>query len=79
VEEAYGPAQDELIFPFDRAEMPADIPFEVGMQLNMHQDGNPQPIPVTVVQVTDEQIIVDANHPLAGQDLIFEIELVGVN
>jgi peptidylprolyl isomerase len=59
--------------------MPDDIPFEVGMQLNMHQDGNPQPIPVTVVQVTDTQIIVDANHPLAGQDLIFEIELVGVN
>lgn len=79
VEEAYGPSQEELVIPFNRNEMPADIPFEVGMQLNMHQDGNPQPIPVTVVQVTDVQVVVDANHPLAGQDLIFEIELVGVS
>lgn len=79
VEEGYGPAQDELILPFNRSELPDDIPFEIGMQLNMHQDGNPQPIPVTVVQVTDAEIIVDANHPLAGQDLVFEIELVGIN
>ncbi|MFN4147336.1 MAG: peptidylprolyl isomerase [Runella sp.] len=79
VEEAYGPAQEELIFPFERAMLPDDIPFEVGMQLNMHQDGNPQPIAVTVVQVTDTQVVVDANHPLAGQDLIFDIELVAIS
>ncbi|WP_428662434.1 FKBP-type peptidyl-prolyl cis-trans isomerase [Runella sp.] len=78
VEEAYGPSQDELVFPFNRSDLPDDIPFEVGMQLNMHQDGNPQPVPVTVVDVTDSQILVDANHPLAGQALIFEVELVGV-
>jgi len=78
VEEAYGPMQEELVFPFDRAELPDDIPFEVGMQLNMHQDGNPQPVSVTVVEVTDTQVIVDANHPLAGQDLVFEVELVGI-
>ncbi|MCU0341019.1 MAG: peptidylprolyl isomerase [Spirosomaceae bacterium] len=76
--EAYGPLQEELIFPFNRAELPDDIPFEVGMQLNMHQDGNPQPIAVTVVQVTDNEIVVDANHPLAGQDLIFEVALVKI-
>jgi len=78
VEEAYGPSQAELVFPFNRSELPDDIPFEVGMQLNMHQDGNPQPVPVTVVEVTEAQILVDANHPLAGQALIFEVELVGV-
>lgn len=78
VEQAYGPAQDDLIVPFNRAELPQDFDFHVGMQLNMHQDGSAQPIPVTVVQVTDEQIVVDANHPLAGQDLIFEVELVKI-
>lgn len=78
VDEAYGPSQDELVLPFNRSDLPDDIPFEVGMQLNMHQDGNPQPVPVTVVEVTDSQILVDANHPLAGQALIFEVELVGV-
>ncbi|SEJ80964.1 peptidylprolyl isomerase [Dyadobacter sp. SG02] len=77
-EEAYGPLNDEMIVKFDRAQIPADIPLEVGGTLNMHQDGG-QVIPVVVREVTETYVVLDANHPLAGQDLIFELELVGIN
>jgi FKBP-type peptidyl-prolyl cis-trans isomerase 2 len=51
---------------------------EIGSTLNMHQDGG-QVIPVVIREVTDQHVLLDANHPLAGQDLIFELELVGIN
>jgi peptidylprolyl isomerase len=77
-EEAYGPINEEMIVNFERNQIPADIPLEVGITLNMHQDGNGQVIPVIVKEVSEEYVILDANHPLAGQDLIFELELVGI-
>ncbi len=79
VNEAYGPSDENLVFEFNRSDLPKDIPFEVGMQLNMHADGEGQVVPVTVTDVAEDKISVDANHPLAGQDLVFEIELVSVN
>ncbi len=79
VTEAYGPSDENLVFEFNRSDLPKDIPFEVGMQLNMHADGEGQVVPVTVTDVKEDKISVDANHPLAGQDLVFEIELVSVN
>jgi peptidylprolyl isomerase len=78
VADAYGPANADMIFTLDRSELPAEIPLEVGMTLNMHEDGNPQPVPVIVRELTADAVTLDANHPLAGQDLTFEIELVGV-
>lgn len=78
VEEAYGPANEEMIFSLQRSEMPDDLPLEVGATLNMHEEGNPQPIPVIIRAVDDETITLDANHPLAGQELIFDVELVQV-
>lgn len=78
VEDAYGPANEDMIFTLNRTDIPNDIPLEVGMTLNMHEDGNPQPIPVIVRDLTDTNVTLDANHPLAGQDLTFEVELVGV-
>ena len=78
-EEAYGPVNEDMIINFDRAQIPADIPLEIGSTLNMHQDGNGQVIPVVIKDVTEEFVLLDANHPLAGQDLIFELELVGIN
>lgn len=78
VEDAYGPAKEEMIFTLNRSDIPADIPLEVGMTLNMHEDGNPRPIPVIVRDLTDTSVTLDANHPLAGQDLVFEVELVEV-
>lgn len=78
VEDAYGPANEEMIFTLNRTDIPADIPLELGMTLNMHEDGNPRPIPVIIRDLNDTSVTLDANHPLAGQDLIFEVELVGV-
>ena len=78
VDDAYGPKQEDLIFTFSRSDIPEDMPLEVGSQLNMHEDGNPQPVSVTVVALSETNISVDANHPLAGQDLIFDLELIDV-
>ncbi len=79
VEEAYGLANEAMIFTLNRADIPDEIPLEVGMTLNMHEDGSPQPVPVIVRALSDDSVTLDANHPLAGQDLTFEIELVGIN
>ncbi|GAB2568810.1 FKBP-type peptidyl-prolyl cis-trans isomerase [Spirosoma areae] len=78
VEDAYGPANEEMIFTLNRSDIPDDIPLEMGMTLNMHEDGNPRPIPVIVRDLTDTNVTLDANHPLAGQELTFDVELVGV-
>ena len=76
--EAYGDMDSSYLAVFNKAEIPSDIPYEVGMQLNMHQDGTGQVMPVAVVEVTDTTITLDANHPLAGKDLIFDLELVSI-
>jgi peptidylprolyl isomerase len=61
-----------------REQIPAEIPLEVGTQLQM-QTPQGQVMPVTVVDVTEEEVTLDANHPLAGQDLNFAIEIVGID
>ncbi len=77
VEEAYGPKSDELIMEFPKTNIPADLNPEVGMELQM---SNPQGqvFPVRVAAVGAEFITLDANHPLAGEPLIFDIELVEI-
>jgi peptidylprolyl isomerase len=77
-EEAYGPVNPDMVVEFPRAQIPADIPLEIGGTLNMHQDGG-HVMPVVVKKVTDEVVVLDANHPLAGQDLTFELELVSIS
>jgi peptidylprolyl isomerase len=74
-EDAYGAKQEEMIMEFPKANFPADIEPEIGMTLNMHSE-NGQELPVVITAVNDDMVILDANHPLAGQDLIFDIELV---
>ncbi len=78
VEDAYGPANEEMIFTLNRSDIPDDIPLEEGMTLNMHEDGSPQPIPVIIRQLSDTSVTLDANHVLAGKALTFDIELVDV-
>lgn len=78
-DQAYGSANEELIVQFERSQIPADIPLEIGSTLNMHQEGTGQVIPVVVREVTETSVTLDANHELAGKDLIFELELVGIN
>ncbi len=76
-DEAYGPVNPEARQPVPRENIPEDIPVDPGTRLQMQtQDG--QTVPVTVVHADEEQVILDANHPLAGQDLKFEIELVAI-
>ncbi len=77
VDKAYGPRNEEMIMSFPVDQVPAEIKPEVGQQLQMAgPDG--QPLLVLVVEVTDEQIMLDANPPLAGKDLNFDLELVSI-
>jgi peptidylprolyl isomerase len=75
--DAYGDKSEDMLVEFPREQFPPDMNPEVGMQLNM-TNGNGQVILVTIVEVKDDTVILDANHPLAGKDLIFDIELVSI-
>lgn len=75
--QAYGEKRQDMIITVPRENVPGDINPEVGQQLAIQQQGGQQ-VPVTVTEVNDEQVVLDANHPLAGKDLIFEIELVEI-
>ena len=77
VDKAYGPRNDQLIMDIPRSQVPADINPEVDQQLQMGGP-NGEVVIVKVVEVTDEIIKLDANPPLAGQDLIFDLELVEI-
>ncbi|MCP9767445.1 peptidylprolyl isomerase [Lacihabitans sp. LS3-19] len=76
VNEAYGPSNEQMIFKFDKAGIPGDVPLEVGGTLNMH-DGQ-QAVPVVIREIGDSYVLMDANHPLAGQELNFELEMVAI-
>ena len=77
VEEAYGEKSEDMVIEFPRSQFPADMKPEVGMQLNLRgQDG--RNFPVVISEVKDEVVLLDGNHPLAGQDLIFDIEMVEI-
>lgn len=77
-DEAYGQKDDNRVVEFPRENFPPDLQPEVGMQLNM-SNGAGQVIPVVIVEVGNESVTLDANHPLAGEDLIFDIELVDIS
>ncbi len=76
-DEAYGPHREEMVLVVDRNQLPVDLIPEVGQQLQSSQpDG--QTIVVTVTDVSESDVKLDANHPLAGKDLIFDIQLVEI-
>lgn len=72
---AYGPHREDLIVDVSRSKLPDDLSPEVGQKLQMQSEQG-QTFPVTVTEVFDEEIRLDANHPLAGRALTFELELV---
>ncbi len=76
-DEAYGQKNDQLVLEAPKENFPENINVELGMMFNLPQP-NGQNVPVTVVNITDTHVTLDANHRLAGEDLIFEIELVEV-
>lgn len=75
-DEAYGSHRDDLVLVVDRATFPPNVNPEVGQQLQMSQGG--ESFIVTVREVGDESVTLDANHPLAGEDLTFHLELVEI-
>lgn len=77
MDQAYGPHRPELVVEVDKQQFPPDVQPEVGQQLQVQQE-NGQIIPVFVTQVTDSKVTLDANHPLAGEDLTFDIQLVEI-
>jgi peptidylprolyl isomerase len=77
VEEAYGPRRDDLVLEIDREQVPEGIEVSVGTQLQLQQEDG-RNVPVTVADVGSQTITLDANHPLAGHDLDFELELLEV-
>ncbi|RJX27766.1 MAG: peptidylprolyl isomerase [Desulfurivibrio sp.] len=77
VDKAYGPRNEELLMPFPRDQVPPGLNPEVGQKLQL-SGPNGEPVLVSVANITDEHIILDANPPLAGEELIFDIELVEI-
>ncbi len=75
--EAYGEANPQMQQAIPRAQIPADIPLEIGMRLQMKTPEG-QVIPVMVAAVDEETVTLDANHPLAGKDLTFDFEVVSI-
>lgn len=77
VEEGYGPKSEDMIIKLSKTQFPEDLEIEVGRPLALSQmDGSV--IEVTVADIGEEEVTLDANHPLAGKDLVFDIELIGI-
>jgi peptidylprolyl isomerase len=76
-EQAYGPHRPEGIFEIERSEIPPSIPLQEGMRLQATQQGG-RTVELTVVEFDDSKVKLDSNHPLAGRDLTFEIQLVEI-
>lgn len=76
-DEAYGPKNPAMLIEMPKDRFPKDMEIELGMSLGMSdQDG--QQFQVTIAEIKEEVVMLDANHPLAGQDLIFDLELVEI-
>jgi FKBP-type peptidyl-prolyl cis-trans isomerase SlyD len=76
-EKGYGARQDELVFEVPRDRLPQEEELQLGMQFRA-QSAEGQELVVTLVEMGDEQVTLDANHPLAGQNLNFEVEIKDV-
>lgn len=76
--EAYGPINPEMRQAVPREGIPDDVPLDIGTQLNV-QTPEGQAMQVMVVAVDEATVTIDANHPLAGQDLKFDIELMSIS
>jgi peptidylprolyl isomerase len=75
--EAYGEKDEAAIIEFPKANIPKDLNLEPGMQLTL-SNAEGQPRPVTVTELKDDVVVLDANHFLAGKELVFDIELVHI-
>lgn len=76
-DDAYGPHHAEMVQQVGRSQLPPDLEVAVGTMLRA-SGPNGEDVPLTVTHVDDQSITVDANHPLAGKDLTFDLELVSI-
>ena len=76
-DEAYGPRNPDMLIEMPKEKFPADMELEAGMPLMM-SDGQGQQFQVTIAEIKENAVMLDANHPLAGQDLVFDLELVEI-
>jgi peptidylprolyl isomerase len=75
--EAYGPYRDDLVMSINKSQLPPDIEAMQGAMLSLrHPDG--RMIDAMIAEVTADSVTLDANHPLAGEDLTFELQLVAI-
>ncbi len=77
-EDGYGLRNEDAVIEFPREHVPADMKLEPGMQLTL-QNQQGYPVNVVVTEVKEDVVILDANHSLAGKELIFDVELVGID
>jgi FKBP-type peptidyl-prolyl cis-trans isomerase 2 len=77
-DDAYGPYREELVTNVDKEKIPDEIELKVGQLLKVKKS-NGNVYNVTVSKVGDSEVTLDANHPLAGRDLTFDLELVEVH
>jgi len=75
--DAYGEKDEQDMIEFPKENIPKDMKLDVGMQLQLRNE-NGQPFPVTVAEIKDVVVVLDANHSLAGKELVFDIELVEI-
>ena len=75
--DGYGETDETAIIEFPKENVPADMKLEIGQQLTL-SDQQGQPFPVVVKEVKDDIVILDANHFLAGKELVFDIELIEI-
>ena len=76
-DQAYGPHREEMILEVDRKQFPAQLKPELGKQYQIPQ-AQGRPRVVTITDVSESKIVLDANHPLAGKDLIFDVQLLEI-
>ena len=76
-EKAYGPHHPEMVVTVEKERFPEDLEPEIGQQLQMRQEEG-RTIVVAVTEVSESSVTLDANHPLAGKDLTFDIQLVEI-
>ena len=73
----YGQSNPEAVIEFPRTNVPEGMELEIGMQLNLQNEYG-QPVPVVIMEIREDVVVMDANHSLAGKDLLFEVELVEI-
>ena len=76
-DKAYGSYRKEMVMAVDRDKFPVHIKPEVGQQYQIPKEGDRKTV-VTVTDVSESSVTLDANHPLAGKDLTFDIQLVEI-